>query len=463
MAWIEIRGKQPRAYWRTPTGRTYEPFTTVDDAEKFLALGAVLDGDFEKARALVRGAELAGLRLPTTDTAHGAAAMVAAPNEGDYPPETYTLAYVFEAYVTSCKARPRGKDDYRRDFRLHIAPYFGEGTDVRRLTGRFYLPGQKPDPAGAATGTNVAAWLEWLEQRPAFDRWGKPTDRALSPKTIRSLHGLLSAALEYACRVEPTPLLLRNPCAGSNLPEAIPMPMHFLTRTGAQALLRHLDGMAYVVVLFALYTGLRFGEIAGLDIRDLDLDAEIPTVQVRQAWSRVTVAGPKGTRRSTRMLALPKTVESHRKIGFPRFLVPHLRPLIAGRPLDAPVFTMPMGGRLHHGNFLVRWFRPAVEAAAATTTEVPADLRIHDLRHTHASWMVRLRPLNSVKVRMGHRSIQTTDRYLHLLEGQAAEDVEALESEFPAEVRPLTVEQRAALIDRDLPLSEIDDCDDLAA
>ena len=40
----------------------------------------------------------------------------------------------------------------------------------------------------------------------------------------------------------------------------------------------------------------------------------------------------------------------------------------------------------------------------------------------------------SVKVRMGHRSIQTTDRYLHLLEGQAAEDVEALESEFPAAV-----------------------------
>jgi integrase len=58
--------------------------------------------------------------------------------------------------------------------------------------------------------------------------------------------------------------------------------MHFLTRTGAQAVLRHLDGMAYVVVLFALYTGLRFGEIAGLDVRDLDLDAEVPTVQVRR-------------------------------------------------------------------------------------------------------------------------------------------------------------------------------------
>jgi integrase len=64
------------------------------------------------------------------------------------------------------------------------------------------------------------------------------------------------------------------------------------------------------------------------------------------------------------------------------------------------------------------WFRrrvwyPAVEAAGLTI-----GVRIHDLRHAHASWLLAGgADLQVVKERLGHASIATTERYLHTLPG----------------------------------------------
>ena len=43
-------------------------------------------------------------------------------------------------------------------------------------------------------------------------------------------------------------------------------------------------------------------------------------------------------------------------------------------------------------------------------------VRIHDLRHAHASWLLAGgADLRSVMDRMGHTQIQTTQKYLHTL------------------------------------------------
>ena len=56
------------------------------------------------------------------------------------------------------------------------------------------------------------------------------------------------------------------------------------------------------------------------------------------------------------------------------------------------------------------WY-PAVTAAGLTIK-----VRIHDLRHAHASWLLAGgADLQVVKERLGHTSIQTTARYLHTL------------------------------------------------
>lgn len=81
-------------------------------------------------------------------------------------------------------------------------------------------------------------------------------------------------------------------------------------------------------MLVLAYCGLRWGELSGLRIRDLDLDAKNPRLTVEQ-----TVVADKGYQR----IEPPKDYE-HRSIPIPAFLVGLLRAQIAGRPADAPVF-----------------------------------------------------------------------------------------------------------------------------
>ena len=275
MAWIEIRRSQHRVYWRIPTGKTYEPFTTRKAAQDFLALGEILDGDYTEARRLVQTGELARLfahpggvaqPAPTSSVTNGA--------------QGYGLADVLAGHLPSrTRSLGRTKDDYRRDFTNHIAPYFRRDGDIRTInSGRYYLPGQRPDPSGAEQGTSVSGWLTWLESRHALTTEGKPSKRLLSAKTRRGLHGLLSGTLEFACMTDPAPLIARNPCAGSQLPDAEPPVMHFLTPWGGLALLHHLDGLWYVIVLFADAGGARQGLAWRLNTRD-------PT-RLRTPWSR---------------------------------------------------------------------------------------------------------------------------------------------------------------------------------
>lgn len=68
-------------------------------------------------------------------------------------------------------------------------------------------------------------------------------------------------------------------------------------------------------------------------------------------------------------------------------------------------------GHLPRDWFTRKIWKPAVETAGL---ELP--LRIHDLRHAHASWLLAGgADLQVVKERLGHASIATTERYLHTL------------------------------------------------
>jgi integrase len=62
------------------------------------------------------------------------------------------------------------------------------------------------------------------------------------------------------------------------------------------------------------------------------------------------------------------------------------------------------------------WFRRRVWRPALATAALPAEVKIHDLRHAHASWLLAGgADLQVVKERLGHASIRTTERYLHTL------------------------------------------------
>jgi site-specific recombinase XerD len=73
------------------------------------------------------------------------------------------------------------------------------------------------------------------------------------------------------------------------------------------------------------------------------------------------------------------------------------------------------------------WFRQRVWKPALASAGLGFHVRVHDLRHAHASWLLAGgADLQVVKERLGHASITTTEQYLHTLPNAADVAVVAL-------------------------------------
>lgn len=148
-------------------------------------------------------------------------------------------------------------------------------------------------------------------------------------------------------------------------------------------------------------TGLRWGEATALQPEDFDLDGHSPTVRVSRAWKK-GASGP--------YLGAPKSRRGIRTVTLGTSLVELLRPLVEATARGDLVFTSPAGSRVQSQHFAYRVWRPALERAGLD------HLRVHDLRHTHASWLIAAGvSLPVIQRRLGHESIKTTvDVYGHL-------------------------------------------------
>lgn len=138
----------------------------------------------------------------------------------------------------------------------------------------------------------------------------------------------------------------------------------------------------YPMVLTALLTGLRKGELLGLRWSDLDLDdgTDDATLEVRRHKNRERSRLPLPPRLARTLRRLPRRGE-------------HVFTHADGRPL---------------GN-VRRSFATALRRAGLPR------IRWHDLRHTFASWLVESgADLFTVQELMGHRNLSMTRRYAHL-------------------------------------------------
>jgi integrase len=78
----------------------------------------------------------------------------------------------------------------------------------------------------------------------------------------------------------------------------------------------------------------------------------------------------------------------------------------------------PRGSRVRDtdGHISRDWFRTTIWLPALAAAEIQTRVRMHDLRHAHASWLLAGgADLQVVKDRLGHSSISTTEKYLHTL------------------------------------------------
>lgn len=283
----------------------------------------------------------------------------------------------------------------------HLAHATGitDGTiaDYRRLAVRTWLPALGHYPVDAIDRDAIARWMR--TQAATTTRRGTPT----SAKTIANAHGLLSTVLASAVVAHHRP---DNPSKGLRLPRGHRLEMTFLSQDEFATLLRCVDPYWQPLIAFLAGTGLRWGEATALRWANVDLDSLQPTVRVAEAWKRG--AGKKAGGQ-TRDLGVPKTARSLRTVGLPVQIADQLRAR-RGRPADL-VFTGRLGGTVHHQNFHPRVWKVAVDRASLGKRP-----RIHDLRHSHASWLIAAGvPLPIIQRSLGHESIQTTvDVYGHL-------------------------------------------------
>lgn len=232
---------------------------------------------------------------------------------------------------------------------------------------------------------------------------------SLSARSILAQHRVLSEALGHAVKWG---LLARNVANAVSPPRPQKKELRVIDATGARALLEAAKGTAWYSPLhLALHTGLRRSEIAGLRWSDLDLT--LCSLSVCQGAHEV--GGGK------LVFLEPKTATSHRTIPLTPASAIELRAHREKQEADMDFLGIPWrDDGLVFGSPDGKPMRPSSLSHAFTRFAELAGLaegcRLHDLRHAHASLMLRqgVNP-KVIQERLGHSSIAVTlDIYGHL-------------------------------------------------
>ena len=240
-------------------------------------------------------------------------------------------------------------------------------------------------------------------------RSGKRNGQGLTALSVRHVHAVLHRALKDAVRWG---RLARNPADLAD-PPRVGAHGHELRTWSAEQLAAFLDSQRddrlYALWHTLAMTGLRRGEALGLRWEGLDLEAG--RLSVRRALvpcgREVLTSEPK-TARGRRVVALDPETVAVLKAQAARQLAE--RAATESCDDTGLVFTNREGQALHPW-LVSRLFRKAVKEAMLP------DIRLHDLRHTHATLALQagIHP-KVVSERLGHATVSITlDTYSHAI------------------------------------------------
>jgi len=226
--------------------------------------------------------------------------------------------------------------------------------------------------------------------------WVASLSAVRSPSVVLRAHGVLLGILEDARR---DGVIRANPAANlDNLPRRRKTEHVYMTHEQVMKFAEGSNGRDLLVYI-ACYTGLRWGELAGLRVSRVDPVRR----RLRIVENVVYVQGK-------HHVQTPKTHEL-REVEYPAFIDPLMSEQLQGKAPDDLVFPAPMGGYLRHARSGERWFKRGKEAAG-----VPASITPHDFRHTAASLAVQSgASVKAVQRMLGHKSAaMTLDVYADL-------------------------------------------------
>lgn len=184
-----------------------------------------------------------------------------------------------------------------------------------------------------------------------------------------------------------------------------------------------------IIIKFAVGSGLRQGEILALNQSDVDLDKM--EVTVTKTLSYVKVFKGDGTYKYETLVTKPKTKTSRRKVPLPEALKKELTELKKIRleeqlklgsayTKNDLLFPSETGTYMNARNLVRSWERALKQLGLPFKT-------FHSTRHTFASQLIeRGVKIETVSRLLGHASIKTTERYIHVLQSSKAEAVQVL-------------------------------------
>jgi integrase len=322
------------------------------------------------------------------------------PDGIDHPaPETFATKTEADTWLVMTEADILDDDWINPDagkilFGHYARDWINERPDLRPKTVELYGYLLRCHLSPTFGGRAIAEIKE-----PHVRRWRKKLlDDGVSAVTTAKAYRLLKAILATAVDDN---AIKRNPCRikGAGQEDSAERPVLTVTQVYAVA---QAAGQRYqALILLAMFTSLRWGELAGLRRCDLDLDAKTVRVvrQLTEVRGRGIEFGP------------PKSKAGRRTVPIPPLIIPVIRWHLSCFAQDGDeglVFTSPRGYPLRNSQFRQRIWLPALKAAGLT------GIHFHDLRHTGntlaASTGASLRELMD---RMGHDSERAAMIYLH--------------------------------------------------
>ncbi|HKY14815.1 MAG TPA: site-specific integrase [Microthrixaceae bacterium] len=314
-------------------------------------------------------------------------------------PEAVTVGtYLVDEWLVSAKNELRFAtyDSYRRNIENHVVPHVGA---VR-------LQALRP--------IDLTRYYSTLLESGRRDGRG-----GLSAKTVRNIHQTLRKAFDDAVRLH---YLRSNPAVGAKPPKPSggSNSIRYWTASELRMFLsRNSDHRLASLWNLAASTGMRRGELLGLRWRDVDLDAR--RLSIRQT---IISVGYEVIRSE------PKTAKGARTIDLDARTVQMLRAHRAEQLLEQRILEVPRGvdglvfcredGHPYHPEFIRQSFERRVRSSPVTR------IRFHDLRHTHATLMLKAGiPPKVVSERLGHATVAfTMEIYAHVIPGMQAEAAE---------------------------------------
>lgn len=295
--------------------------------------------------------------------------------------------------------------------RLSKSAHIGINT-AQNLMQQKHVSRKTAEKAAEAYGLSVEEYF-----KPATE------ERRLNKNTLNHYHRLISVILTTAVQWQ---VILSNPAMRVKPPRLEHTEAKYLDDKQARHLIELLDGAPpqyRTMIILLIYTGLRRGELCGLEWKDIDFDNQTMSVQRNSLYlpDKGIYTDTTKTRSSMRVIKLPtvacQLLKSHKawqneerlQLGDQWHNTDRLFTQWDGNPI--------------HPDTVSGWFAKFIKK-----TDLPP-VTLHSLRHTNATLLIANKAdIRTVSQRLGHAQTSTTvNIYAHAIQSADAAAAEVLD------------------------------------